>query len=219
MYKFYQSEKRGLHLSFHEYNGNIQQINIPKIKDTLLCYKNSHNQYWVQRISEVNQTKEFDFHHFLPCNRCLEIHVTKTDQQCVKYYRSKVTLYQHSPTLPPVSFSVLELMSFAVSGHYLSLWFSTGCLEGLTAGSFVYSHSLTLSPSVFPNSGSSFFTFMPSLQHLEDYPLTYGSKMIVRICPALHRTSSSLSMKTVHRVVCHLQTYLSTVRLQVLQDT
>lgn len=39
MYKFYQSEKRGLHLSFHEYNGNIQQINIPKIKDTLLCYK------------------------------------------------------------------------------------------------------------------------------------------------------------------------------------
>lgn len=45
MYKFSQSEKRGLHLSFHEYNGKIQPINIPKIKDTLLCYKNIHNQY------------------------------------------------------------------------------------------------------------------------------------------------------------------------------
>lgn len=58
MYKFSQGEKRGLHLSFHEYNGKIH-----KNKGHLLCYKNSvinlHNQYWVQRISEINQTKQF----------------------------------------------------------------------------------------------------------------------------------------------------------------
>lgn len=34
-----------------------------KIKDTYFAIKNTvinlHNQYWVQRISEVNQTKQF----------------------------------------------------------------------------------------------------------------------------------------------------------------
>lgn len=139
-----------------------------------------------------------------------------TDQQRIEYYCSKVTLYQHSSTLPHVSSSVLELMSFAVSSHYLSLCFSAGCLEGLTAGFFVYSHSLTLSPSCIPQLRFFFLHFHAILTALrEDYSLTYGSKKIVHI----HHALFSLSMKTVNKVALHLQTYLSTVRWQVLQDT
>lgn len=91
-------------------------------------------------------------------------------------------------------------MSFAVSGHYLSLCFSAGCLEGLPTGFFVYSHSLTLSPSRIPQLRLFFLHFHAILTALlEDYPLTYGSKMIIHIHPALHHASFSLSMKTVHK--------------------
>ncbi len=91
-------------------------------------------------------------------------------------------------------------MSFAVSGHYLSLCFSAGCLEGLPTGFFVYSHSLTLSPSRIPQLRLFFLHFHAILTALlEDYPLTYGSKMIIHIHPALHHASFSLSMKKVHK--------------------
>lgn len=110
-----------------------------KIKDSYFCYKKSvinlHNQYWVQRISEVSQTKQFVFHLLLLCDSCHEMYVTKTDQQCVRYYRSKVSLYRHSRTLPPVSFSELELMSFLRVATAYHSGFPQGALRASPQGS------------------------------------------------------------------------------------
>lgn len=64
-----------------------------------------------------------------------------------------------------------------MSGHYLSLWFSAGCLRGLTPGFFVLQPFInsfrcilqwkTLHHSLFLHSSSSLFTLVASIQHLE----------------------------------------------------